>query len=52
MTADAKRINIKNRTYYFFNDMVNIEDSDSNLLKIDQKNRTKILAFITMGTSQ
>ena len=26
MTADVKGINIKNRTYYFFNDMINIED--------------------------
>ena len=33
MTADVKSINIKNRTYYIFNDMINIEDFDSNLLK-------------------
>ena len=33
MTADVKSINIKNRTYYTFNDMINIEDVDSNLLK-------------------
>ena len=31
--------------------MINIEDFDSNLLKID-KNRTKTLIFITMNTSQ
>ena len=31
--------------------MINIEDIDSNLLKID-KNRTKTLIFITMDTSQ
>ena len=31
-----KEINIKSRTY-FFNDMINIEDFDSNLLKIDKK---------------
>ena len=33
---NIKQINIKNRTYYFFNDMINIEDFDSNLLKIDK----------------
>ena len=50
MTADVKSINIKNRTFYFFNDMINIEDFDSNLLKID-KSRTKTLTFITLDTS-
>ena len=32
-------LNIKNKTYYFFNDMINIEDLQSNLLKIDKKPR-------------
>ena len=30
-------LNIKNKTYYFFNDMINIKDFQSNLLKIDKK---------------
>ena len=34
---NVKQINIKNRTYYFFNDMINIKDFDSNLQKIDKK---------------
>ena len=50
MTANVKSINIKNRTYCFFNDMINIEDFDSNLLKID-KSRTKTSTFITLHTS-
>ena len=29
--------NEKNRTYYFFHDMINIGDFDSRLLKIDKK---------------
>ena len=33
--GDIKQINIKYRTYYFFNDMINIKDFDSSLLKID-----------------
>ena len=40
--GNIKQINIKNRTYYFFNDMMNIEDSDSNLLKIDKKSYKNI----------
>ena len=44
---NIKQINIKNRTYYFFNHEINIKDFDSNLLKID-KNRIKILVFITL----
>ena len=33
----VKQIEIKNRTYYFYNDMINIGVFDSNLLKIDKK---------------
>ena len=33
----VKEINIKNRTYYFFNDIINIEEFDSNLLKKGKK---------------
>ena len=33
----AKKLNIKNRTYYFFNDVINIKDFDWSLLKIDKK---------------
>ena len=33
----VKQIDIKNRTYYFYSDMINIEKFDSNLLKIDKK---------------
>ena len=32
-----KQINIKNRTYYFYNDIIDLEKFDSSLLKIDQK---------------
>ena len=33
----VKEISIKNRTYYFFNDMINLKDFESNLLTIDKK---------------
>ena len=32
-----KQIEIKNQTYYFYNDIIIIEEFDSNLLKIDKK---------------
>ena len=33
----VKQINIKNRTYYFYNDIINLKNFDSKLLKIDKK---------------
>ena len=35
------QIHIKNRTYYFFNDMINIKDFDSSLKKIDTKSTSQ-----------
>ena len=46
-----KQINIKNRTYYFYNDMIDLENFVSSLLKID-KNHVKTLLFITLGILQ
>ena len=33
----VKQIEIKNGTYYFYNDKISIEKFDLNLLKIDKK---------------
>ena len=48
---NIKQGNIENRTYYFFNDMVNIKDFDLSLLKIDKKSYKNIgidnLGYIT-----
>ena len=40
--GNIKQIGIKNRTYYFFNDMINIGDFDSNFQKADKKSLKKI----------
>ena len=40
--GQVKEINIKNRTYYFFNDMINTEVFDQNLLKIDKRSYKNI----------
>ena len=42
-----KQIDIKNRTYYFYNDMIDIRNFDVRLLKID-KNDIKTLVFIIL----
>ena len=33
----TKELNIKNQTYYFYNDLIDIRNFWSNLLKIDKK---------------
>ena len=33
----TKQINIKNQTNYFYNDIIDLEDFDAKLLKIDKK---------------
>ena len=48
---NIKPINIQNRTYYFYNDMINIKDFDSSLIKIDKKSYKNIdiynISYIT-----
>ena len=38
----VKQINIKTRTYYFYNDIINIKNFESKLLKIDKKSYKNI----------
>ena len=49
---NIKYINIQNRTYYIFDDMINIKNFDSKLLKIDKKSYKNIniyyIGYITM----
>ena len=41
----VKQIDIKNRTYYFYNDMINIKNFDPILLKIDRKSYKDISIY-------
>ena len=43
MSNKVKDIHMKNRTYYFFNDIINIENFDPNNIKIDETLYKKIL---------
>ena len=46
--GNIKQINIKNRTYYFFTDVINVKDFDSILIKID-KNSYKNISIYNIG---
>ena len=50
--VQVREVNIKNRTYYFFDDMINIEVFDPDLLKIDKKTYKNIdiyyIGYITI----
>ena len=47
----VKQINIKNQTYYFYNDIIDLENFDSTLLN-QIKNQIKTLVFTTLDISQ
>ena len=49
--GEVKQINIKNRTYYFYNDIINLKNFKSNLIKIDKKSYKK-LVFTTLDILQ
>ena len=36
--GETKQINIKNRTYYFYNDIINLDEFDESKIKVDKKN--------------
>ena len=48
---EVKQIKIKNRTYYFYNDTIDLKQFDATLLKID-KNQLKALLFTTFNILQ
>ena len=45
MSNKIKDIDIKNRTCYFFNDIINIENFNPNNIKIDEKSYKHILIY-------
>ena len=50
--SKVQQIEIKNWTYYFYNDMINLKNIESNLLKIDKKHHKNIdiyyMGYITI----
>ena len=45
MSNKIKDIDIKNPTYYFFDDIINIKNFDPNKIKIDEKSYKNILIY-------
>ena len=50
----TKQLNIKNRTYYFYDDLINLKDFDPSLLKLDKKSSMDIsiyyIGYVTKKT--
>ena len=40
--GETKQINIKNRTYYFYSNIIDLKDFDVKLLKIDKKSHKNL----------
>ena len=45
---EIKQINIKNRTYYFYNDIIDLDEFDGSKIKVDKK-ILMTLIFITLA---
>ena len=52
--GEVKQINIKNRSYYFYSDIIDLKDFEPNLLKIDKRSYKNIdiyyIGYITIKT--
>ena len=47
--GEIKQINIKNRTYCFYNDITDLDEFDGSKIKIDKKKILMTLVFIILG---
>ena len=45
MSNKIKDIDIKNRRYYFLNDIINIKNFDPNNIKIDEKSYKNVVIY-------
>ena len=50
MSNKVKDVDIKNCTYYFFNDIIDIKDFDPNNIKIDEKSQKALVYYIRYVT--
>ena len=46
--GELKPINIKNRTYYFYNDIINLDEFGESKIKVDKKTLI-LLIFIILA---
>ena len=47
--GEVKQIEIKNRTYYFYKDMINLKNFEPNLLRIDKKSYKNVGIYYNIG---
>ena len=47
--AITKQMNIKSRTYYFYNDLIKLFNFDPNMLKVDKKKTFKGINIYYIG---
>ena len=47
MSNKVKELDIKNQTYYFFDDIINIKDFDPNNIKMYEKSNKNVLISYT-----
>ena len=47
--GEIKMINIKNRLYYFYNDIINLDEFDGSNIKADRKNLIFIFIILAMN---
>ena len=40
--GEVKQINIRNRTYYFYNDIIELDEFDESKIKVDKKDFNSI----------
>ena len=51
--GELKQINIKNRNYYFYNDIINLVEFDGSKIKVDKKTLMKsIFIILAMSTKR
>ena len=44
---EIKQINIKNQTYYFYNDIIDLDEFDESKIKVDKKNLMTLIFIIS-----
>ena len=47
--GEIKMINIKNRSYYFYNDIINLDEFDGSNIKADRKKLIFIFIILAMN---
>ena len=46
--GEIKQINIRNRTYYFYSDIIDLDEFDGSKIKVDEKTFLMTLIFIIL----